>query len=80
MTTEYTIDRRTLTCSINDVDLCGCVRRALVEYLAMPGLSLTAAQMQRLWAIDRTHCDAVLDVLVTARLLQRTDTGTYVLT
>ena len=48
------------------------------EYLEMPGLSLTKPQMQRLWSLEAVICDALVDALVTARVLRRTTTGTYV--
>jgi len=40
------------------------IRRIEAEYLEMPGLQLTRAQAQRLWAVDHATCSLVLDVLV----------------
>ena len=48
------------------------------EYHEMPGLHLTKPQVQRLWNLDTTMCDAVLQALEAARFLRRTDTGAYV--
>jgi hypothetical protein len=48
------------------------------EYHEMPGLHLTKPQVQRLWNLDTTLCDAVLHALETARFLRRTHTGAYV--
>jgi hypothetical protein len=48
------------------------------EYGETPGLSLTKAQMQRLWGLDGWVCDALVDSLVSARVLRRTPYGTYV--
>lgn len=48
------------------------------EYRESPGLSLTKPQMQRLWGLDGWVCDALVDTLVTARVLRRTTLGTYV--
>ena len=48
------------------------------EYQEMPGLHLTKPQAQRLWNLDSTMCDAVLQALETARFLRRTHTGAYV--
>jgi hypothetical protein len=45
------------------------VCRARAEFLEMPGLKLTPAQAQRLWALDRALCDAVLAALVDAHFL-----------
>jgi hypothetical protein len=44
----------------------------------MPGLHLTKPQVQRLWSLDATMCEAVLEVLETASVLRRTHTGAYV--
>jgi len=49
------------------------------EYLEIPGLHLTRAQAQRLWALDTTTCDAMLSALVNARFLRRTPRDAYVL-
>jgi hypothetical protein len=48
------------------------------EYHEMPGLSLTEAQAQRLWGLDRRTCSVALGMLTELRVLQRTDRGTYV--
>ena len=48
------------------------------EYEEMPGLSLSKAQMQRLWGLEAFVCDALVDALVTARVLKRTVHDTYV--
>jgi len=48
------------------------------EYLESPGLHLTRQQAQRLWSLDATTCDAVLDALIDMRYLRRTHTGAYV--
>jgi hypothetical protein len=47
------------------------------EYLEMPGLKLTCAQAQRLWAMDQQTCSEVLDALTEDRFLRRRDDGTY---
>jgi hypothetical protein len=52
--------------------------RIRMEYLEMPGLSLTVPQAQRLWGLDRTTCEAALDVLVDARFLRRRCNGMFV--
>ena len=49
------------------------------EYLEMPGLHLTKAQMQRLWGFDEQTCDHVVSALVTANFLKRTPRNGYVL-
>ena len=48
------------------------------EYQEMPGLSLSKAQMQKMWGLDSLVCDALVDTLVAARVLRRTAAGAYV--
>ena len=45
------------------------------EYLEMPGLRLTRRQAQRLWALDTTTCNALLNSLERAGFLRRTGDG-----
>ena len=44
----------------------------------MPGLILTEAQAQRLWALDDRTCRIVLATLVERSFLRRTSAGAYV--
>jgi len=49
------------------------------EYLEMPGLSLTAAQAQRLWNLPCAFCClGFLEELVDAGFLRQTATGSFV--
>jgi hypothetical protein len=48
------------------------------EYHELPGLHLTKPQIQRLWNLDTTMCEAVLQELEAARFLRRTHNGAYV--
>jgi hypothetical protein len=48
------------------------------EYKDMPGMSLSKPQMQRLWGLEAFVCDALVDSLVAAGVLRRTDRNTYV--
>ena len=48
------------------------------EYAEMPGLSVTLAQAQRLWAVDEGTCRRVFDGLVARGVLRRTTKGCYV--
>ncbi len=48
------------------------------EYHETPGLSLTKAQVRRLWTLEAAVCDAVPEALEAALFLRRTHTGTYV--
>jgi Fic family protein len=47
------------------------------EYREMPGLSLSAAQAERLWGLDASTCASVLTALVERRVLTRTTSGAY---
>ena len=49
------------------------------EYLAMPGLSLTLPQAQRLWNVDPHTCKVVLSTLAAQGFLRRTSNGVFVL-
>jgi hypothetical protein len=53
--------------------------RVRAEYLEMPGLVLTQAQMQRLLGIGAGECESVIDELVTAGFLRRTARRSYVM-
>jgi hypothetical protein len=50
------------------------------EYLEMPGMSLTRAQIRRFWNLDGVICDATLNALMDVKFLRRTARGTYVRT
>lgn len=50
------------------------------EYLAFPGLSLTAPQVQRLWNLNHETCERVLDAMVGERFLKQTANAQYVRT
>jgi hypothetical protein len=53
------------------------LNRLRAEYLEMPGLRLTAAQMRRLRGIERMMCQSVLDALVDAKFLCMKSDGSY---
>jgi hypothetical protein len=55
------------------------VRRIRAEFLEMPGLCLTFKQAQRLWSLPPHTCEALLQSLIDARFLHRTDRGLFVL-
>jgi len=52
--------------------------RLRAEYLEMPGLRLTADQVQRLCGIERVMCQTVLNALVDTKFLWMDSDGTYV--
>ena len=47
------------------------------EFLEMPGLKLTAAQVQRFCGVDPSECQQVLDLFVESGFLERTPDGQY---
>jgi hypothetical protein len=55
-----------------------CLTRIRAEYCDLPGLRLTKAQFRRLWSLDETTCEAVLEALEASSFLRRTQTGAYV--
>ena len=61
--------------STTDVEaMVATVRRELEE---MPGLTLTADQARRLWALEPRVCGVVLERLVEAGYLCQTSNGRY---
>jgi hypothetical protein len=55
------------------------MHRIQSEFSEMPGLHLTNGQAQRLWSLDSQLCDALLDALVSAHVLEKTTHDAYVL-
>ncbi len=53
------------------------LERLRAEYLEMPGLRLTAAQIQRLCGVEPTLCQLVLDLMVDAKFLCLKSDGAY---
>jgi hypothetical protein len=48
------------------------------EYMEIPGLNLTKAQVQRFWGLDPLTCDALIDALIAGGFLKRTSANLYV--
>jgi hypothetical protein len=53
------------------------IERVKAEFFEMPGLKLTGAQAQRLWALDAASCSALLETLVTTNVLFKTRDGAF---
>jgi len=49
------------------------------EYREMPGLNLTKAQVRRMWGLEDSECDLVLQRLQASHFLRVTSSGSYVL-
>jgi len=62
----------------SDANVSDRVRLVRAEYAEMPGLKLTERQIQRLWCLDATLCDAVIASLMAGRFLKRTRGDAYV--
>jgi hypothetical protein len=54
------------------------VARIRGEYREMPGLQLTFAQACRLWQLDASTCEMLLEQLVREAFLYKTDNGAYI--
>jgi hypothetical protein len=55
------------------------LRRITAEYLQMPNLQLSLAQAQRLWHLEETTCEALMQRLVDDRFLRCRADGSFVL-
>jgi len=54
------------------------LRLIRAEYEELPGMCLTKAQVQRLWGLDSTTCETLLDQLVRTGFLKQTRGSEYV--
>ncbi len=53
------------------------VHRIQSEFMELPDLRLTGSQVQRIWHLDRTLCEALLAALVDAQFLCRASDGSF---
>jgi len=53
------------------------LKRIRSEFLEMPGQRLTRAQAQRLYGLDESRCQRMLDTLIDTKFLCVTPDGTY---
>ena len=60
-----------------DVPVTDWMHLIRVEYLEMPGPTLTRRQMERLWGLDGGTCDEVLAELLARGFLVRHPDGRY---
>jgi hypothetical protein len=54
------------------------VARVRGEYFEMPGLRVTLEQACRLWQVDVSTCEMLLEYLVRAGFLRKTASGFYI--
>lgn len=62
-----------------DPDFVNWLTLVEAEFHEMPGLHLTAVQMQRLWSLDTRTCRDIIDVLLLRGVLVETPGRTYAL-
>ncbi len=60
--------------SLTDSDL---VARVRMEFVEMPGMRLTRPQARRLWNLQPSACDEVLDTLVDEGFLKQASDGAF---
>jgi hypothetical protein len=61
--------------NMSPIELRAVVERIRSEFLEMPGLQLTMPQAARLWGLDVSACEQVVEVLVQSAFLRRTGSG-----
>lgn len=54
------------------------IRRIKAEFLEMPGLRLTVPQASRLWGLERTLTESVIEMLVGSDFLRRSHAGVII--
>ena len=60
---------------MSTVQVHAVANRVRGEFLEMPGLCLTTRQAARLWGLEASACEQVIDVLVQSAFLRRTPGG-----
>jgi hypothetical protein len=60
---------------MSPIELRAVVERIRSEFLEMPGLQLTMPQAARLWGLEISACEQVVEVLVQSAFLRRTGSG-----
>ena len=53
------------------------IQRVRSEFLEMPGMQLSVPQACRLWGLDPSTCDTVMEQLVQTKFLYRTRAGGF---
>jgi len=72
------IRRGNVTTGDDTPSLGSLVARVRGEYCEMPGLRLTFAQACRLWQVETSTCERLLEQLVREGFLSKTDNGVYI--
>ena len=62
---------------LDEIDVASLVARIESEYREMPGLQLTARQMQRMWCLDGPTCEVIIGRLLAHRIVVKTRRDAY---
>jgi hypothetical protein len=60
---------------VSPMEVHAVANRVRSEFLEMPGLRLTIRQAERLWGLEPSACEHVIEVLVQSAFLRRTAGG-----
>jgi len=60
---------------VSPMEIHTVANRVRSEFLEMPGLRLTIRQAARLWGLEPTACEHVIEVLVRSEFLRRVPDG-----
>jgi len=60
---------------VSPVQVHAVANRVRGEFLEMPGLCLTTRQAARLWGLEPSACENVIELLVQSAFLRRTSSG-----
>ena len=78
MSTEDAVRRYKPGTLTADTHVMDWLRLIHAEYLEVPGLRLTKAEVQRLWGLDEVTAEALLSALIDVKFLRRTQQDAYV--
>ena len=62
---------------LDEIDVASLEARIESEYREMPGLQLTARQMQRMWCLDGPTCEVIIGRLLAHRIVVKTRRDAY---
>jgi len=66
-----------MTPAVTDIPGADWIRLIHAEFVEMPGLVLSCAQIRRMWGIDADTCRRLMRQLVDEGVVVRRDDGTY---
>ena len=77
-TRPVTVHPEEMAIHLTDTTISRWLQLIRAEYMEMPGLHLTEAQVRRLWSLDSVTAEALLAALLDVKFLRRTHQGAYV--